>query len=373
MGTTRREFFLSTATAAAAVAAADQPGLDGAGIASRHKIVRTQPTPDFFEGMLLGNGDIGVCVTVRPDAIGLHIGKSDSWDIRVSEDHAKDVLTFAELLKLWERASEEAKRLGKPDMLYLEQEIPFFREYTGKVTASYAKSWPRPWPCGILWVHWDVPRFRVVRQELDPANGHFTLELNEAGKTVRLHCFVNTLTGHVCLWSDEPASFSSVAFYPNIDEPAGLPKPELQSATRPTAAEFECVQVFPATAPTAQVPNPPPSPKDRSFAMHGVVHGEWDSADSTSGPHVLFTSRGPQALRVDVALFTPRDHAGPGNTRPTRRSGSRASRLATFSGPRTNSGDPSGRGPPSSCRTRNSSASGITTSTGSPVVSAKAK
>jgi len=41
------------------------PGLDGFRIARRHKIVRTVPTPAFFEGMLLGNGDIGVCITVR--------------------------------------------------------------------------------------------------------------------------------------------------------------------------------------------------------------------------------------------------------------------------------------------------------------------
>ena len=77
--------------------------------------MRDLPTPNFFEGMLLGNGDIGVVATVRPDALGLHIGKEDSWDIRVSEDHAQHVLTFKELMKLWERASAEAKRQGKPD------------------------------------------------------------------------------------------------------------------------------------------------------------------------------------------------------------------------------------------------------------------
>ena len=127
--------------------------------------------------MLLGNGDIGLCVTVRPDALGLHLGKEDSWDIRVSEDHYQHVLPFNELLKLWERASEEAKRQGKPDMLYMEYGIDFFREYTQKVTSSYAKSWPRPWPCGIVWIHWDSRKVRVVRQVLDPSNGLFTLDL----------------------------------------------------------------------------------------------------------------------------------------------------------------------------------------------------
>ena len=145
--------------------------LDAFQIAREHRLVRQGPTPGFFEGMLLGNGDIGVCVTTRPDALGLHLGKEDSWDIRVSEDHYRHVLPFKELLKLWERASQEAKRLGKPELLFLEREIDFFREYTEKVESSYRKSWPRPWPCGILWIHWD-PRFtQVAQQTLDISNG----------------------------------------------------------------------------------------------------------------------------------------------------------------------------------------------------------
>ena len=123
MKTSRRRFLQATAaTAAAGVLPAEarplssDANLDGFKIAKRHQIVRDLPTPNFFEGMLLGNGDIGLCVTVRPDALGLHLGKEDSWDIRVSEDHYQHVLPFNELLKLWERASEEAKRQGKPDM-----------------------------------------------------------------------------------------------------------------------------------------------------------------------------------------------------------------------------------------------------------------
>ncbi len=141
MKTNRRTFLRTTAATATAAAlpagmqaAPEASSLDGFQIAKRHTIVHELPTPDFFEGMLLGNGDIGVCVTVRPDALGLHLGKEDSWDIRVSEDHYQHVLPFSDLLKLWERAGEEAKRQGKPDMTYLEKNIDFFREYTDKVT-----------------------------------------------------------------------------------------------------------------------------------------------------------------------------------------------------------------------------------------------
>jgi alpha-L-fucosidase 2 len=147
MSVSRRGFLASGAVAVAAAShsAAESSGqLDGYTQARKHTIVRDLATPNFFEGMLLGNGDIGVCVTARPDALGLHLGKEDAWDIRVSNEHSKDVLRFKDLLAMWEKASEEAKRHGDPEMTYLESKIDFFREYTDKVTASYGKSWPRP-------------------------------------------------------------------------------------------------------------------------------------------------------------------------------------------------------------------------------------
>ena len=285
--TNRRRFLQAgAATAAAGVLPAnarpltDDADLDGFHIAKRHQIVRDLPTPNFFEGMLLGNGDIGLCVTVRPDALGLHLGKEDSWDIRVSEDHYQHVLPFNELLKLWERASEEAKRQGKPDMLYLEYGIDFFREYTEKVTSSYAKSWPRPWPCGIVWIHWDSRKVRVLRQGLDPSNGLFTLELEHddlRGKRrkVTVRCFVNWNTGHVSVSSDEPAPFVSVAYCPNLDARAQLPPPEIDGSAGEGFAEFSGYQHFPATVPTAENPNPPRTEKDRNFALSGRVQGAW--------------------------------------------------------------------------------------------------
>jgi len=265
--------------------------LDGFGIARKHKIVRTLPTPDFFEGMLLGNGDIGVCITVRPDALGLHIGKSDSWDIRVSEDHIRDVMPFAGVLKLWDQASEASKKQGKPDATYLEDTDPALREYAEKTSASYRKNWPRPWPCGIVWVHWDVPAFRIVRQELDPANGLFSLELAQAGKPVQLFCFVNTAAGHICLWSDEAAPFRSVAYYPNVDAQAELPAPQTSAVRNSGSAEFTCLQPSPA-----------------SFALHGTLRGQWDRPPGLSS---VFQTTSTQPLRVDLALYTPRDHADP--------------------------------------------------------------
>jgi len=342
MKTSRRKFLQATAaTAAAGVLPAearplsDNPTLDGFEIAKRHQIVRHVPTPNFFEGMLLGNGDIGLCVTVRPDAMGLHLGKEDSWDIRVSEDHYQYVLPLNELLNLWERASAEAKRQGKPDMLYLESNIDFFRDYTTKVASSYAKSWPRPWPCGIVWMHWDSRKVRVVRQRLDPSNGLFMLELehdNLRGKhrQVRVCGFVSWDTGHVSVSSDEPAPFLSVSYCPNLDAQAQLPPPEIDANAAEGFAEFSGYQRFPATVPTPENPNPPRTQKDGNFALSGRLQGSWVVEglaenqerlgrlgpgsketywDFNSPPCVFLRSQKEQPFRLDLTLFTPRDHA----------------------------------------------------------------
>ena len=310
MRLTRRGFLGS---AAAAAAQAPERLWDGSRIARRHRIVREIPTPNFFEGMLLGNGDIGLCVTVRPDALGLHIGKEDSWDIRVSEDHYPHVLHFKDLLELWRRAGEEAKRRGRPDMLHLETNIEFFHEYTQRVRSSYAKPWPRPWPCGIVWIHWDSRMVRLVREVLDISEGLLTLDLRHDDlrgslRRVRVLCFVNQETGHISVSTREPAPFLSVAYYPYTDREARLPLPELRHHAEADHAEFLCVQRFPAVAPTDQQPDPPPSPEDRSFALCGRLHGEWKSESSPRDPARVFLLSGrTQPFRLDLTLFTTRD------------------------------------------------------------------
>jgi alpha-L-fucosidase 2 len=289
----RRDFLGATAaTASLAPAGAAPPEsggtLDASAIARRHSITNTLPTPNFFEGMLLGNGDVGVCVTLRPDALGLHIGKEDAWDIRVSEDHYQHVLRFDELLALWARAGDEAKRQGKPEMIYLEENVEFLRDYTRKVSASYRKPWPRPWPCGIVWIHWDSRLLKLRKQMLDPSNGLYTADfiyddLRGTQSPFRLSCFVSRDANHVCVWADGAAPIESVVYVPNRDSAAQMPPPELKTAR----GAFSCFQVFPATAPTDAVPNPPPSPEDSSFALSGRYRLE--------------------EFRLDVAPLTPRD------------------------------------------------------------------
>lgn len=309
MPTTRRTFLGTAAAVSAQAGDAAAPALDAAAIARRHGLVRTQPTPDFFEGMLLGNGDIGVCVTVRPDAMGLHIGKNDAWDIRVSEDHMQHVKPFKEVLEMWKRAGDEAKRQGKPEMINLESNIDFYREYQTLTRSSYAKPWPRPWPCGIVWLHWDSRMVRVVRQDLDISTGVLTISLEHDDlrgrvRPVELTCFVSRERGHISVSSDVTSPVVSVAYYPNYDGEAKLPPPELAAGEN----SFSGYQHFPATAPSDAQPSPPRSANDSNFALNGVLAGKWNAEPvDARRRRVILRSAAVQPLRLDLALFTPRD------------------------------------------------------------------
>ena len=350
MKTTRRDFLQASALAslAASQQMASVPALaqsiettpateklDGYKLAARHTIRREIPGPTFFEGMLLGNGDVGVCALVRPDALGLHFGKNDCWDIRVSEDIAEHVLPFAEVLKLWQRASEEAKRQGKPDMLYLESGIDFFNDYSKRVGTSYSNKWPRPWPCGTVWLNWD-PRWVAPGQyTLNPANGTFTLELkctnpgidsrnsdaDGGSRSIQLTCFVDWATGLVSVSTNGSVPLLSLVYSPEIDgfhggpfdrghvdvKPELLPKPETAAKTGDDFAEFSCFQYLPSIGPTRELPSPPKSDKDRNFSLHGRIAGRWSVTSAKPSTDVTLASIGEQAIHLDVLLVTPRD------------------------------------------------------------------
>ena len=196
--------------------------LDAFAIAKQHTMRRDIPGPTFLEGMLLGNGDVGVCAVVRPDALGIHIGKNDCWDIRVSEPSEDKVLPFADLLEMWKRAGEEANKQGKPDMVHLEENIDFFHEYSQMVNQSYNKKWPRPWPCGTLWINWDVRWVEPAQYRLDPSNGLLTLDLKcttleKGSQVVQLNAFVDWETGLVSISTSGPLQVLSVVFSPEVD------------------------------------------------------------------------------------------------------------------------------------------------------------
>lgn len=304
----------------------ENEAIDPFAIASQHLISREVAGPTFFEGMLLGNGDVGVCAVVRPDALGIHISKSDCWDIRVSEDSDKHVVPFADILSLWQRASDEAKRNGLPNQVNLESANESLREYSDRVGASYSKPWPRPWPCGTLWLQWDPRWTEVGRFSLNPANGLFRLELKSADLTAterraELTAFVDWDSGLVSVCSDGPVDLLSVIYIPQVDgfhagpfdsghiemNPDLLPAPKVVHRSGDDVAEFSCYQYFPAVGPTKEQPVSPDSDKDRNFSLYGRIAGQWTSSGEGMGRGVSFSPKQRQSIRLDVMVATPRD------------------------------------------------------------------
>ena len=337
MKTTRRDFLQTSAMAtlaavgpATASAKNARPSLketsdrlDAFRIASQHTMEKTIPGPTFFEGMLLGNGDVGVCAVVRPDALALHISKSDCWDIRVTEDSDKDVRPFSEILEMWRKASAELKAKGNSLSV---EDAEFFRAYVEKVGGSYRKVWPRPWGCGTIWLKWDSRWVEPKTYSLNPANGVFILDLkidtlHDPMRTVRLTAFVDWESGRLAVTTDDSVPNLSVIYSPQIDgfhsgafdsgnvetQPDQLPRPELKQRADGDAGEFSCFQHFPAIGPSESNPNPPRSELDRNFALHGRVAGAWSTSQIDSSKSLVFTSKDSHALRLDVAVATPRD------------------------------------------------------------------
>ena len=79
---------------------ASQLPFDSVARAAAHPIELSRPAPDFFSGALLGNGGLGAVVCTRPDAVLVHFGHNNVWDIRVAEDHRDKVGTFEEVFLL---------------------------------------------------------------------------------------------------------------------------------------------------------------------------------------------------------------------------------------------------------------------------------
>ena len=125
-------------------------------------------------------------------------------------------------------------------------------------------------------------------------------------RPVQLRIFVSRESNHVSVSSEGPAPFLSVAYYPHREREAAVAPPRLEAGAEGSAAYFSCRQEFPATAPTDAVPDPPPSKAESSFALYGLVQGEWKVARAE--PNVRLERTGLQPFRLDLTLFTPRDH-----------------------------------------------------------------
>ncbi|MHB1485664.1 MAG: glycosyl hydrolase family 95 catalytic domain-containing protein, partial [Saccharofermentanales bacterium] len=131
---------------------------DGTGLAQRHKIVFDGPATDFFEGALLGNGHMGAVVNTRPDAVIIHLGHNSVWDIRVDESNKDKYGTF-------KQAYEKLKSIDLSKKYFYEDE--WYVEYDKLTQESYMKKYPRPFPCGSIYLFFDPRKYELLNYSID--------------------------------------------------------------------------------------------------------------------------------------------------------------------------------------------------------------
>lgn len=172
--------------------------------AGRHNITFSVPAADFFEGALLGNGGLGVVVTTRPDAVMLHFGHNNVWDIRIAEHHAEDILTFQEVYDRFASLPADLRQLT---------DNPWYREYCEMAGDNYSKPYPRPMPCGSLLLRYDRRRAEVLGHTVHIGDGRCTVDFLINGKPAVFELFVEAEQDRVWMSVTDTATGSQVPLF----------------------------------------------------------------------------------------------------------------------------------------------------------------
>ncbi len=187
-----------------------------------HPIACHKPAVNFFEGALLGNGGLGAVVTTRPDAVAIHFGHNNVWDIRVAENNQDKIGVFQDIF-------EKVKAIPA-DYATLDQDA-WYREYCELMAQNYSAPYPRPFPCGTLILGFDRRETELLGHRLDVATGlcevfflqpdgqRGTLQVLTDMKSDRLWLRYVDASGQAA-----PAPFERVRLLPDPDTPRDLPK-----------------------------------------------------------------------------------------------------------------------------------------------------
>ncbi|MEZ4861748.1 MAG: glycoside hydrolase N-terminal domain-containing protein [Caldilineaceae bacterium] len=182
--------------------------------AKLHPITCDKPAVNFFSGALLGNGGLGAVVTTRPDAVVIHFGHNNVWDIRVAEEHQDEIGSFQ---AIFERVRQIPASYGTLE------EDPWYKAYCDKMQANYRQPYPRPFPCGSLILGFDRRRVELLGHRLDIATGLCEVTLLADGAPVTLQLFTAMDADQLWLRTVDsqgqpvPAPFDRIRLMPDPD------------------------------------------------------------------------------------------------------------------------------------------------------------
>jgi alpha-L-fucosidase 2 len=228
--------------------------------ASLHDIEFNGPATDFFEGALLGNGGMGVVVTTRPDAVMLHFGHNNVWDIRIAEEHKDEIMTFQEVFDRF---------AALPADLAQVTDNPWYKEYCEMAGDNYRKAYPKPMPCGSLLLRYDRRNAEVLGHTVHIADGRCTIDFLIQGQPAVFELFVEGDHDRIWMKVTDAASgmavplFTEVKLIPDPETPPEFPQAEVVTDTLTGVQHF--MQILP------RVEQPPVpyivQPSDKAFRL----------------------------------------------------------------------------------------------------------
>jgi alpha-L-fucosidase 2 len=249
--------------------------------AALHPILCDKPAPEFFEGAVLGNGGMGVIVTTRPDAVVLHFGHNNVWDIRVAENNADKIGAFQEIF-------DRVKAIS-PDLASLDND-PWYNQYREMTEENYRAPYPRPFPCGSFILGFDRRKAELIGHKLDISIGLCEIQFKIGDTFSYLQIFVDMSADRVWLrmvgenGKPAPSIFERVRLLPDPQTPDDIPIFTLP-VTNPDTLSFE--QRLPFQEPHVY---DAAHPKDRAFRLSARLNadlGDWSPADgSRSDPNI---------------------------------------------------------------------------------------
>lgn len=190
-------------------------------LAARHSLTVNKPAPGFFEGALLGNGGLGVVLTTRPDAICLHFGHNNVWDVRIAENNKEKIGTFEQVF-----SKAKAIPADLPSIYHHDD----FAAYLKLTAENYHKPYPRPFPCGTLLLGVDRRKVELLGHTLDLSNGLCTVRLLKEGRILKLQVFVDMHADKVwlSLTDDQekgvPSCFNRIRLIADPSTPNDIPR-----------------------------------------------------------------------------------------------------------------------------------------------------
>lgn len=308
--------------------------------AQRHAIHCNKPAVDFFAGALLGNGGLGAVVTTRPDAVVIHFGHNNVWDIRVAEAHQAAIGTFQEIFERVRQIPAEYATL---------EEDPWYRAYCERMQENYRQLYPRPFPCGSLILGFDRRHVELLGHQLQVATGLCEVYFLVDGVRLALQLFTDLQAERLWLRmidaDGQPthAPFDRVRLMPDPEASKGItqeggPDLTMGSATGvvfpedsnvpPATMRFSAVadeaasqlafrQILPFSAKGEQT-----HPRDRAFCLtvrvsSGIAQSSrlnWHNQIETMGPlerHITGHDSFVACVQLDEGLASAVPRIGP--------------------------------------------------------------